>query len=219
MNMAHDLGWTVPADQGKSSKPTGRNYGDASVTVNSNKSSKSTKAKSRNIFQRDPDSQQSAGRSAGQPDFLADTESNIIRVNKIVNSAPWLSFDPDGTRKVDGFRITVYLESGERPKGVFGDGVITVQMFRLERDKAGRETAQLAQEWVLPPEKAYQWRATEPSMLGMGYSLRLNWDESAKVNGKQVAILVKYQRTDGRMIVSTRQVLKVPAAPSAIVEN
>jgi hypothetical protein len=56
-------------------------------------------------------------------------------------------------------------------------------------------------------------------MLGRGYSLRLRWDDKAKVNGKQIAVLVKYERPDGRKIASTRQVLKVPAAPTVVMEN
>lgn len=214
MQWAEQAGWTVPVND-KSGKPPPKPYGDASVNVSSNKSAKSNKSRKRNIFEREPQVSQS-GSAGGQPDYLADTETNIIRVNKIVNSAPWLSFDPDGTRRVDGIRITVYLEAANRPKGVFGDGTITVQMYRLEKDKLGQEAATLAQEWVLPPEKAYQWRATEESMLGKGYSLRLKWDKDANVNGKQVAVLVKYQRPDGRQIASTRQVLKVPAGTAVI---
>jgi len=216
MQWAEQAGWTVT--ETKSGKPPAKSYGDANVTVSSNRSQKATKPKFKNIFEREPKSSETAS-SGGQPDYLADTETNIIRVNKIINSAPWLSFDPDGTRKVDGIRITVYLEAADRPKGVFGDGTITVQMYRLDRDKSGQETAALAQEWVLPPEKAYQWRATEESMLGRGYSLRLKWDSSAKVNGKQIAVLVKYQRPDGRQIASTRQVLKVPASPTVVAGN
>lgn len=218
MKMFEDMGMVETTT--KSGKPPTKVYGEAEVThgtSRSSKSNKSNKSKPRNIFQREPEKSEMA--SGGQPDYLADTETNIIRVNKIVNSSPWLSFDPDGTRKVDGIRITVYLEAADRPKGVFGDGTITVQMYRLEKDKAGQETAALAQEWVLPPEKAYQWRATEESMLGKGYSLRLRWDEKAKVNGKQVAVLVKYERPDGRKIASTRQVLKVPASPTVVAGN
>lgn len=216
MQMFQDMGMVETTT--KSGKPPTKNLGEAEVTYGSSKSRKSGKPKSRNIFQREPESNASVS-AGGEPDYLADTETNIIRVNKIVNSSPWLSFDPDGTRKVDGIRITVYLEAADRPKGVFGDGTITVQMFRLEKDKTGVEIAKLAQEWVLPPEKAYQWRATTESMLGQGYSLRLRWDKDANVNGKQVAVLVKYERPDGRQIASTRQVLKVPTAPAVVAGN
>jgi len=216
MKMFQDLGWVETVDKNGNTLPK-KSIEGGTVTYGPTKAEKrGGQTKRRNIFARETPATDTP--SGGEPDYLADTESNIIRVNKIVNSSPWLSFDPDGTRKVDGIRITVYLESGDRPKGVFGDGIISVQMFRLERDKAGQEIAKLAQEWVLPPEKAYQWRATTESMLGKGYSLRLRWDENAKVNGKQIAILVKYQRPDGRMIASTRQVLKVPTAPAVKVE-
>ena len=159
------------------------------------------------------------GQGAGSEDYLADTESNIIRVNKIISSNPWLSFDPDGTKKIDGIRITVYLEAPDKPKGVFGDGTILVQMYQLDRGADGLESAKLMKAWELPPEKAYPWRATNESLLGKGYSLRLQWGDDVKINGRQAAFIVKYKRSDGKVIASTRQVMKVPAAPSVAVSQ
>jgi len=160
-----------------------------------------------------------SSKGAASPDYLVDTESNIIRVNKIISSNPWLSFDPDGTKKIDGIRITVYLEAPDKPKGVFGDGTLIVQMYQLDHATDGLETAKLAKEWELPPEKAFPWRATNESLLGKGYSLRLQWGDDAKINGRQAAFIVKYKRSDGKVIASTRQVMKVPAAPSVAVSQ
>ncbi len=59
MQWAEQAGWTVPVNN-KSGKAPSKSYGDATVTVNSNKSPKSNKSKSRNIFQREPETDGSA---------------------------------------------------------------------------------------------------------------------------------------------------------------
>lgn len=138
-------------------------------------------------------------------------ESNIVRVNKFFSQTPWLSFAGDGSNRVNGVRITVYLEGANEPKGVFGTGTLVVGMYRLDVDPAtGRERSTLAYEWELPPERAYVWRAKEETALGWGYGLRLQWPDDLDVGGRQVAFVVKYLREDGRIISSSRQVLKVP---------
>ncbi len=151
-------------------------------------------------------------------------ESNIVRVNKFFSQNPWLSFTNDGSGKVDGVSFTVYLEGPRGPRGVFGTGTLVVTMYRLDRDPLGRESVTPAHEWVLRPDQAYPWRCKRPSAMGWGYGLRLQWPETVKVAGKQVAIIVKYVREDGREISSSRQVLKVPlsatlAVPTAVTGN
>jgi len=137
-------------------------------------------------------------------------KSNIVRVNKYFSSSCWLSRSGDGTDRVDGVSFTVYLEDAQRPKGVFGTGVILVEMYRLDSDEQGREKPVLVKRWELPAERAYPYRAKIETGMGWGYGLRLFWDEDADVTGKQVAFLVKYIREDGSVIASSRQVLKVP---------
>ncbi|MFQ5412337.1 MAG: hypothetical protein ACE5EC_08555 [Phycisphaerae bacterium] len=137
--------------------------------------------------------------------------SNIVRVNKIFHTFPWLSFDPDGSGRIDGFKCTVYLESPDsHDKGVFGTGTIVVDMYRLDRDPLGKEVATLVQEWELPPEEAYVWQAREPSLIGWAYGLRLRWNDEVNVSGKKVAFVIKYVREDGRVVPSARKVFKVP---------
>jgi hypothetical protein len=140
-------------------------------------------------------------------------ESNIVHVNKFFSSNPWLSFDSDGTSKVDGVRFAVYLEGPTSPHGVFGTGRMVVTMYQLDCDPTGKESAKQLYEWDLPPEKAYPWRAKTRTALGWGYGLRLQWDRNIDIAGKQIAFLVKYIREDGKTITSSRQVLKGPGGP------
>jgi len=137
-------------------------------------------------------------------------ESNIIRVNKFFSADPWLSFDGEGAGKVDGVRCTVYLESAKQPKGVFGDGTIVVDMYRLDGAPSGGKMLTHVFKWELSPQEAYPWRAKKETMMGWGYGLRLNWGKGQDVAGRRVAFVVRYIRNDGRLISSSRQVLKVP---------
>ena len=145
---------------------------------------------------------------------VAPVESNIVRVNKFFSQAPWLSFKNDGSKKVDGVSFSLYLEGPSAPKGVFGTGTIVVSMYRLDTDPLGKEVATQVKEWVMTADEAYPWRAKKQTALGWGYGLRLNWGDDVNVAGKQVAIVAKYIREDGRTISSSRQVLKVPPSGS-----
>ncbi len=151
------------------------------------------------------------------PDNL---EPNIVRVNKIFESFPWLSFSADGSGRVDGFKCAVYLESpASRSKGVFGRGTIVVNLYRLDKDATGRELAVPVQEWQLPPEVAYSFQAKKPTGLGWGYGLRLRWDDNVSVAGNVVAIVIKFVREDGRVVSSSRKVLRVPVTGNAPPTN
>lgn len=140
----------------------------------------------------------------------APTEQNIVRVNKFFHANPWLTFNNDGSDRVDGIRFSVYLEGPHRSGGVFGSGTMVVSMYRLDVDQTGRERPTKVHEWELPSEQAYPWRAKKKSLLGWGYGLRLQWDDKLRLEGRQVAMVIKYVREDGQVISSTRQVLKVP---------
>ncbi len=139
--------------------------------------------------------------------------SDIVQVINFIPTNPWLVFDPlEG--KVDGFKSTVYLAAplkGERSgvKGFFGDGTIIVQMFRAEPDETtGKDRMELVHTWELPPEESYQWRARDMSILGWGYGLRLRWPEDLDVAGRKVSFLISYRRSDGRLISSSRPIVR-----------
>jgi hypothetical protein len=152
----------------------------------------------------------------------APVETNIVRVNKFFSQTPWLSFKNDGSKKVDGVSFSLYLEGPSAPKGVFGTGTIAIAMYRLDTDPLGKEVATQVKEWVMTADEAYAWRSKKQTALGWGYGIRLNWGDEVDVAGKQIAIVAKYLREDGRVISSSRQVLKVPpdgAKPSLAARN
>jgi len=140
---------------------------------------------------------------------------DIIRVVKIINTNPWLKFDPLGS-KVDGFRCTLYLsapvvgESGrEGEKGVFGAGTIIVQMFAVEFDKnTKRDVLREIHKWELDRDEAYKYRAKKAEALGWGYGLRLRWPDGLDVAGQKVAFHMSYRRQDGGVIPSSRPTIR-----------
>ena len=144
--------------------------------------------------------------------------SDIVRVNAFYRS-PWLTFDSDSGGKLDGISITVYLEGSDKPKGVFGSGTIVVTMYLRRVDEGGREVLTKIHEWELPPEMAEPWQAREESWLGWGYGLRLQWDPSIEVAGRDVAFVVKYLHADGRTISTRPKVLRVPVSGTRTVEG
>lgn len=148
---------------------------------------------------------------------VPDTErSDIVQVVNFVPTNPWLIFDPlDG--RIDGFKCTIYLgaplknrPAGEKDgiKGFFGDGTIIVQLFQNVAEEGQRSDMKLAHSWELSPDDAYPWRAKEMSLLGWGYGLRLQWPGDLKLSGKKIAILVSYRRTDGRLISSSKPIVR-----------
>ncbi|MCB9855869.1 MAG: hypothetical protein H6818_09310 [Phycisphaerales bacterium] len=145
--------------------------------------------------------------------YVSDSErSDIVQVINLTPTNPWLIFDPlDG--KIDGFKTTVYLSAtveGTKDgiKGFFGDGTIIVQMFSDVSEEGARSEMKLAHTWELSPAEAYPWRAKEMSLLGWGYGLRLQWPSELNLSGKKIAILVSYKRTDGRMISSSKPIVR-----------
>lgn len=137
-------------------------------------------------------------------------EPNIVRVNKFFSQTPWLSFANDGSRRVDGVTFSIYLEGPTSSKGVFGTGTISVLMFRLTGDEQGRQVATKLYEWEFDAQAAYPFRSKKQTALGWGYGMRLRWGEELDVEGDQVAFVIKYTREDGRVVSSSRQVMKIP---------
>ncbi|MCZ6699423.1 MAG: hypothetical protein O7D94_10875 [Planctomycetota bacterium] len=150
------------------------------------------------------------------PVWTEGVKSNIIGVAKFFPNNPWLLFDSDGTGRVDGVKINVYLESiiiedGKRKsKGVFGSGTIIVSMYRIAYDRLGNESVTLIHKWELDPEAAYPWRCLQRTAMGWGYGLRLQWPGELDVAGREVSFAVKYVREDGRVIASRPHTFLVP---------
>ncbi len=135
---------------------------------------------------------------------------DIVEVHTHYNLFPWLQFDPADSRP-QGFMISaLFLVSARTEKGAFGDGVITVRLFRVERDARPRDARVLVHTWTFTPQEALPFRSTKRTVVGMGYQLRLRWPEDVDLTGEEVVVFVEFARPDGKVIRSGPKSLKVP---------
>lgn len=142
-------------------------------------------------------------------------ESNIIQIAAFFDHNP---FGPVGGKPgPGGFRVgALYLlapvvgpDGKRREQGVFGDGIIHVYLWTLEKNAEGKTERHLAREWVFTPEQARGYRSLKRYPLGYGYQLHCAWGD-ADVLGKNVEIEIRYERTDGRIITSRPRSFRVP---------
>jgi len=159
-----------------------------------------------------PASQPARLSPAAQEVANAPLEPNIIAVIARYGLDPFGRMG--GSPRTNAFAISaLYLiaSTPEGNKGVFGDGIIHVYMYVLEKDQAGRPARRLAREWTFTPEQAMPFRVKKKTVLGHAYRLHCSWGEEDYL-GKRIEIEVTFERRDGRVVRSTPHVATVPAS-------
>jgi len=138
-------------------------------------------------------------------------DPDIVQVKKFFEISPWLSFDPNDSRKPGGFKVVVYLISAKTQRGAFGDGVIHIVMSLAETDPNDPRAKHFREvrRWSYDPQQALLYRAKKKTVLGYGYQLRCNWEDT-DVLGKEIAIHVEFERKDGRILTSQPNYLRPP---------
>lgn len=143
-------------------------------------------------------------------------DPNIIGVRKFVSQEPWLSFNREGLRKVEGLKATVYLESGTTGRGAFGDGTLRVTVYSIEKLKDNSERLKREYRWDLEPAQTTPWRVKQPSRLGWAYGLRLKWGDEVQVAGKEVELSFQFVRRDGQIISAEPLRMRVPVTAARL---
>lgn len=134
---------------------------------------------------------------------------DIVGVNTFYTAKPWVNFDSPPTNIPGGFKFTLYLTGTDSTHGVFGEGTIHVDMYRVETE-AGVETTRVhVRRWSFNTEQAYPYRAKRQVRFGRAYGFRLDWGNS-DVLGEEIMIIASFERLDGRIISSQPKYLKVP---------
>jgi len=67
----------------------------------------------------------------------------------------------------------------------------------------------LIKEWEFDVEAAKPFRSKKPSIQGYGYRLPLDWGE-LDLAGREIRVIVSFERPDGRVIESSKKDLIVP---------
>lgn len=136
------------------------------------------------------------------------TEPNVVSVVAFYKStAPWL-WNADRTR-VSGIYVSALYLLGPKGLGVFGDGVICPRMFVVETGKEGKRHAKQVKEWAFNVKEAIPFRAKEKRTLGWGYGILLPFGD-LDVSGREIQMVVCFERTDGRLVTSSKQTFLVP---------
>jgi|GEM_PF-809739 len=126
---------------------------------------------------------------------------------------PWM-WDESRSRVVGIVVSRLYLGGGRNGLGVFGDGVIRPRVFLLDNDKTNPKPPQLVKEWSFDVQQAVPFRSTKRTAQGWGYGLPLAFDEGTNLAGKEIRIIVAFERRDGMVLQSGKKDFRVPGTPA-----
>ncbi len=151
--------------------------------------------------------QGSAGPNAGP--VLRD---DIVAIQQYPPTDPWLR-DEEG--RVVGLRTRVYFLPGaqeqEVPKGVFVAGTIRATLHAVVPLSDGGYSRQLVHEWSFDTREAEGFRIRRPSVMGESYGLILRWPTELDLAGREIQVMLSYQRKDGEIIARRGTRFRVPA--------
>lgn len=136
-------------------------------------------------------------------------DKNVSSIHMIITQEPWISFDEEGDPNPEGFKIALFLASGSSFKGVYGDGTIEINMYRVITRRDKKKARVLIKKWEFDPAGALPYLLRRPTAYGWGYGFRLNWGD-AEVYGKDVMIVCRFIRADNQIITGQPRWLKVP---------
>ncbi len=135
---------------------------------------------------------------------------DINRVSTFYNTQHlWLNFDSPPTHLPQGIKFSVFLTARDSELGVFGDGIMQIEMFRIDKSDSGEQTRTPVKKWSFDTQQAQTFRGRQRKRYGWGYGFRLNW-ENAEVRGHEIMIIVSFHRHDGTIIHGQPKYLKVP---------
>ncbi len=144
------------------------------------------------------------------PDQIAQMlEPNVLGVSCFYDPFnPWL-WNEDRS-KVRGIVIGALYLQGPDSKGVFGDGIIRPKMYVAQRDEKGERKWTLLKEWDFDVQKAMPFRSKRLVRPGYGYSLFLSWGDEFDLSGREIRLIVSFERSDGLTVGSSKKDFRVP---------
>lgn len=155
----------------------------------------------------------SAGcQSLGGASGPAASRDDIVAIRQFYVTEPWVR-DEEG--RVVGIMARVYFvpatkSDNEVPKGVFVRGTIKAALFTLNVRADGTYERQLAHEWSFTPQQAEVFRVLKPSLMGYSYALVLRWPQELDVMGREVQVMISYEREDGKTIAARGTRFRIP---------
>lgn len=138
-------------------------------------------------------------------------DPNVLEVK-----AFWDAYSPfvksADSSKVQGLMIKVLYLLGPQQKGVFGDGIIRPRLYLMQRDAYGKAMEpRLIREWEFDVERATAHRVVKYAQLGWAYAfIPLEWGKEMDLTGREVRVIISFERSDGRVVSSRPKDIKIP---------
>ena len=136
-----------------------------------------------------------------------DEKDDITEIFQYWPPAP-VRVDNDGAPV--GFKVAVYLASGETEKGAFVPGTIYLQLYEVGRALSGKSKRELLHTWQFDRNGAMPYRVRKKSVTGYFYGFILNWPPELELAGKTVDVEIAYEATSGRVVTSAPHRFQVP---------
>lgn len=135
---------------------------------------------------------------------------DIVRIVQFWNPAPWLF---DAVNRVVGFKVPTYFVSSETEKGALVSGTVYAWLHVVSRDENGAVVRRTVHMWQLSEDESFLFAARKKAVGGYFYGFILTWPTQLDVAGRTVEIEFGYQRSDGRLVMSSARSFKVPLNP------
>ncbi|TWT42374.1 hypothetical protein RAS1_35050 [Phycisphaerae bacterium RAS1] len=145
------------------------------------------------------------GCQTGGPGAAA--SDDVVQITQFYSNYPWrVDYDD----RITGFKVAVYFVSAATERGTFVSGDILCWLYQRVRRADGRRDRELLHTWRLSEQEAAGFRFRERKQLGFGYGLVLTWPSNIDVHGREIEIVMGYDRSDGRTILGPPRTMKVP---------
>ena len=151
-----------------------------------------------------------AGRKPTPAQVAEMIEPNIISVHAYMSAVDCWIWNADRTAPQGVVIKAMYLQGGSSGKGVFGDGIIRPKLYVMERDREGKRQWHLVKEWPFSVKKAMPFRTKQEYLPGWGYRLHLPWGDEIDLCGREIRLIVEFERKDGIVVRSGKTDRKVP---------
>lgn len=146
--------------------------------------------------------------TGARTDGFFQRRSRQVRVRRVVclyDQKPWLNLDSAGDRDPEGIHYRIFLDEGGG-SGVFRNGVLRVEMYRIDRKSAGKIERTLVSDWEYPTSVVQRVKS---NILGSGYHMRLRWGPK-ELAGHEIEMTTQFKDIDGRIVRSATKRLHVP---------
>lgn len=159
------------------------------------------------------DPNQRAKRPEDKPDPTPQQVAGMLEPNVLGVACYYDSFNPwiwnEDRTVVRGLKINALYLRGPNSIGVFGDGIIHPKLYVAYHDDQGKLAYKMVKEWTFDVQQAMPFRAKKRTKVGWGYALFLNWGD-LNVQGRDVRLIVSFDRADGVMIAGSKKDFKIP---------